>query len=240
MVAKPYWFAALAALCASAATAAPHRARHAQSGHVSRFDAAIERLAHAHGVPERLIRRIIMRESRYAPHLVSRGNYGLMQIKLQTARGMGYDGSAAGLLDGETNLKYAVPYLANAYICAGRDEDRAVQLYAGGYYYIAKRKGLLGALRTAKSSPMTPEPVVAYAAQPAPQPQPANPFAFLFGGASAQPAAPAAAALEPAAASTDPGAAAPPPGASEYMAEAQAEPVVLVAAPLPPRRPRGL
>ena len=36
----------------------------------------------------------------------------MMQIKLETARGLGYTGTAEGLLDPETNLAYAVKYLA--------------------------------------------------------------------------------------------------------------------------------
>ena len=193
----------------------------------ARYDAAIERLSHAHAVPERLIRRIIMRESRYAPHLTNRGFLGLMQIRLETARGMGYRGSASGLLDGETNLTYAVPYLANAYVAADRNEDRAVQLYAGGYYYVAKRKGLLPKLRTARSAPVSAEPAVAYAAPPAPpQAQAPGPFAFLFGNPAAsqpaQPAAQAAAADEPA------------------VEDTVMQKTTITSAPLPPRRPRGL
>ena len=42
-----------------------------------------------------------------------------MQIKHATARGVGYTGSASGLFDAETNLTYAVRYLAGAYRAAG-------------------------------------------------------------------------------------------------------------------------
>ena len=68
---------------------------------------------------------------------------------------MGYTGPASGLLDANTNLAYAVPYLANAYKVAGGNQDRAVSLYSGGYYYAAKRKGLLRELRTGPSEPVT-------------------------------------------------------------------------------------
>jgi soluble lytic murein transglycosylase-like protein len=56
---------------------------------------------------------------------------------------MGYRGDARGLLNADTNMTYAVKYLANAYRVAGGNHDRAVALYAGGYYYAAKRKGML-------------------------------------------------------------------------------------------------
>ncbi len=108
----------------------------------SNYDAMIAAHAAANGVPESLVRRIIKRESGGRPGVVSRGNYGLMQIKLATARGMGYSGSAAGLLDANTNMTYAVKYLAGAYRAAGGNESRAVHYYASGYYYAAKRQGL--------------------------------------------------------------------------------------------------
>ena len=96
--------------------------------------------ARANGVPEALVHRVIMRESRYQPGLVGHGGtIGLMQIKLATARGLGYTGDAAGLRDPQTNLTYGVKYLAGAYHAANGDHARAVSYYAGGYYYVAKR-----------------------------------------------------------------------------------------------------
>lgn len=105
----------------------------------------INKHASANNVPITLVRRVIKRESRGNPRVISKGNYGLMQIRLGTARAMGYRGSAAGLLDPETNMTYAVKYLAGAYKAAGGNPDRAVHYYAAGYYYAAKRKGLLKA-----------------------------------------------------------------------------------------------
>jgi soluble lytic murein transglycosylase-like protein len=107
------------------------------------LDALVSKHAAANGIPESLVRRVIHRESRGNPRVISKGNYGLMQIKLATARGLGYSGTAAGLLDADTNMTYAVKYLANAYKVAGGNPNRAVALYAGGYYYAAKRKGML-------------------------------------------------------------------------------------------------
>ena len=64
--------------------------------------------ASANSVPEALVHRVIMRESRYQPRLVGRGGtIGLMQIKLATARSLGYTGDAEGLRDPDTNLTYA-------------------------------------------------------------------------------------------------------------------------------------
>ncbi|MFZ1923876.1 MAG: lytic transglycosylase domain-containing protein, partial [Xanthobacteraceae bacterium] len=81
--------------------------------------------ASAAGIPVSLVERVIKRESGGNPRAVSRGNYGLMQIRLGTARAMGYTGSASGLLDAQTNMTYAVRYLAGAYRAAGGNESRA-------------------------------------------------------------------------------------------------------------------
>jgi soluble lytic murein transglycosylase-like protein len=97
--------------------------------------------ASANGVPVSLVDRVIKRESGGNPRAVSRGNYGLMQIRLGTARTMGFTGSAAELLDPQVNMTYAVRYLAGAYRAAGGNEKRAVALYASGYYYQAKAQG---------------------------------------------------------------------------------------------------
>jgi len=90
-------------------------------------------LARANGVPPSLVHRVIMRESGYNARAVYSGNYGLMQIRLGTARALGYGGTPEGLLDPETNMAYAVRYLAGAYRAAHGDEDRAIALYASGY-----------------------------------------------------------------------------------------------------------
>jgi soluble lytic murein transglycosylase-like protein len=114
----------------------------AQAG--SDYDALIAQHAQANGVPEALVHRVIVRESRYQPQLVGRGGaIGLMQIKLATARSLGYTGDAVGLRDPNTNLTYAVKYLAGAYRVANGDHAKAIHYYAAGYYYAAKRKGLV-------------------------------------------------------------------------------------------------
>lgn len=144
--------AALAALGLIAAAPAAH------AGPPPDYAPMVARYARQHGVPERLVHRIIMRESRYNARVISKGNYGLMQIRLGTARGMGYGGGAQGLLDPDVNMRHAVPYLANAYIVARGNEDLAVRYYAGGYYYAAKRQGMLNRLRTAHSGAARHEP----------------------------------------------------------------------------------
>lgn len=107
------------------------------------LDGLIAHYATQYDVPEVLVRRVIVRESGYNPAARNGPYYGLMQISHATARGMGFSGEPSALLDAETNLRYAVRYLAGAYMTAGGNEDRAVQFYARGYYYDAKRLGLL-------------------------------------------------------------------------------------------------
>jgi soluble lytic murein transglycosylase-like protein len=114
-------------------------------------DSLIAYYAKANDVPESLIHTAIKRESGYDPSLKHGPFWGLMQIRYDTARSMGYSGPPKGLLDPDVNLAHAVPYLANAYRVADGNERRAIRLYARGYYYEAKRRGLLKELRTAKS-----------------------------------------------------------------------------------------
>ena len=127
-----FLFAAMVALLVSPDAMAQSRAQ---------YDSMVASHARANNVPEALVHRVIVRESKYHPSLVGRGGtIGLMQIKLPTARGLGYTGDAAGLRDPDTNLAWGVKYLAGAYRAANGDQSRAVHYYASGYYYAAKRQ----------------------------------------------------------------------------------------------------
>jgi soluble lytic murein transglycosylase-like protein len=128
-------------LCLAAVAALPLPAS-AQTSH-SKYDELISAHAEANLVPEALVHRVIVRESKYQPSLLGRGGaIGLMQIKLATARGLGYTGTADGLRDPETNLKYGIRYLAGAYRAAKGDFNRAVHYFAAGYYQVAKQQRL--------------------------------------------------------------------------------------------------
>ena len=133
-----------AGLAACGAKPQPREAsRGLNSGETPELRALINRAAAENGVPASLIHRVVQRESGYNPAARNGPYYGLMQILPQTAGTMGYGGPASGLLDAETNLKYAVRYLRGAWLVADGSEDRAVMWYAKGYYYEAKRRGLL-------------------------------------------------------------------------------------------------
>ncbi|MBO6885810.1 MAG: lytic transglycosylase domain-containing protein [Marivita sp.] len=94
-------------------------------------------------VPVSLVQRVVIRESTHRPEARNGPYYGLMQILPATARSMGFRGEPSDLLDAETNLRYAVRYLRGAWLVSDGDEEEAVMWYARGYYYEAKRLGLL-------------------------------------------------------------------------------------------------
>src|SRR5450755_4341575 len=128
------WFAVTAALQVSDAAQAQAR---------TQYEKLVATHAKANLVPAALVHRVIVRESKYQPDLVGRGGtIGLMQIKLATARSVGYQGDAQGLRDPDTNLAFGVKYLAGAYRAANGDHDRAVHYYASGYYAVAKQQRL--------------------------------------------------------------------------------------------------
>src|SRR5205809_6406360 len=92
------WLAAIAALLVSPDAMAQSRAQ---------YESMVATHARANNVPEALVHRVIVRESKYRANLVGRGGtIGLMQIKLPTARGLGYTGDAAALPDPHTNLTW--------------------------------------------------------------------------------------------------------------------------------------
>jgi soluble lytic murein transglycosylase-like protein len=92
----------------------------------------IDRHARAAGVPIALARAVVRIESNFNPRITGRaGEVGLMQIKHQTARGMGFTGSRAELYDPETNLRFGMLYLAEAAL-AGGETCGALLRYQGG------------------------------------------------------------------------------------------------------------
>jgi soluble lytic murein transglycosylase-like protein len=136
-------FLGLAACAGSPPEPAASRAMSLHPNETPELRALIDSYADYYGVPPALVQRVVVRESRHRPEARNGPYYGLMQIRPQTARTMGYEGGPEGLLDAETNLRYAVKYLRGAWLVADGDPDAAVGWYARGYYYEAKRKGLL-------------------------------------------------------------------------------------------------
>ena len=112
-------------------------------GETPQIRALINHYADFYDVPRSLVHRVVQRESTYRADARNGPYYGLMQILPQTAATMGHSGPASQLLDPDTNLRYGVKYLRGAWLVARGDPDAAVAWYARGYYYEAKRLGLL-------------------------------------------------------------------------------------------------
>lgn len=105
--------------------------------------AQIEAAAAENDIPVALVQRVVIRESTHRPAARNGPYYGLMQILPATARSMGFRGEPSDLLDAETNLRYATRYLRGAWLVSDGDMDTAVMWYARGYYFEAKRRGLI-------------------------------------------------------------------------------------------------
>jgi soluble lytic murein transglycosylase-like protein len=93
---------------------------------------AVEVYAHAEGLPVMLASALVRSESGFNPAVSNKGALGLMQIKLITARKVGYEGDEAGLLDPLTNLEYGMRHLAQIYRMTNRDICRTIAVYRSG------------------------------------------------------------------------------------------------------------
>ncbi len=108
------------------------RTLQADSGSAATYRPMIARHAAANGVPFALADAVVRVESRYNPSARNGPSLGLAQINLRTAKGLGYNGSAQGLLNAETNLTYAMKYLGQAYRMAGGDTCGTIMRYQNG------------------------------------------------------------------------------------------------------------
>lgn len=151
MITRRYFALASAATIAGCGRSDPTPARASRAAsdiplypnETPQLRALINKYADVHDIPVTLLHRVIIRESTHNPAARNGPYMGLMQIHPQTAASMGYRGNPEGLLDAETNLIYAGRYLRGAWLVSGGDEAAAVGWYARGYYFEAKRLGLL-------------------------------------------------------------------------------------------------
>ena len=98
------------------------------------YSALISKYANQYNVPVALATAVIRVESNFNPMARgSHGEIGLMQIKPATARMMGYSGSAKGLFDPETNIKYGMKYLAAAHDLGGGQTCNTILKYNAGH-----------------------------------------------------------------------------------------------------------
>lgn len=98
------------------------------------YSKLIEQYAKNYGVPTALAHAVVRHESNYRPNVRGKaGEIGLMQIKLTTARGLGYSGSAKGLYEPSTNIQYGMKYLAMAHKLGGGSTCGTILKYNAGH-----------------------------------------------------------------------------------------------------------
>lgn len=85
------------------------------------------------GVPLKLAQAVVTIESRGNTHASNHGALGLMQIKYGTARAVGFAGPAVALFVADTNLRYGMRVLAQAWRDAGGDLCGALMRYQSGH-----------------------------------------------------------------------------------------------------------
>ena len=104
------------------AYAAPAERQTRRASGQSAIEDLVAQHAEANNVPAELAQALVQVESGFNPKARGRnGEIGLLQIKPQTARAMGYKGSAKGLYDANTNLAFGMKYLAEAHQRADGD-----------------------------------------------------------------------------------------------------------------------
>lgn len=99
------------------------------------YRALIKRHAKKNGVPFDLARAVIEVESNFRANVRGQaGEVGLMQIKPATARAIGFTGTITELFEPETNIKYGMKYLGEAYRLGGGTTCGAILKYNAGHY----------------------------------------------------------------------------------------------------------
>lgn len=100
----------------------------------ARYRAMLVREAERLGVPPALADAVAFVESGYRPDARGAvGELGLMQVRPQTAAMLGHTGPAEALLDPETNIRFGVAYLAQAWALAKGDLCRTLMKYRAGH-----------------------------------------------------------------------------------------------------------
>ncbi len=98
------------------------------------YSQIINRYAATYGVSSSLAHAVVRHESNFQPNVRgAAGEIGLMQIKLSTARGLGYTGSAKGLYEPSTNVQYGMKYLAMAQKLGGGSTCGTILKYNAGH-----------------------------------------------------------------------------------------------------------
>ena len=99
------------------------------NGNALRYGGLVDAAAWSAGVSPQLAHAMVRLESNYNPRVRgAAGEWGIGQIKCQSARKVGFAGSCGQLADATTNLRYAMAYLKLA-IDKGGGNCAGVSLY---------------------------------------------------------------------------------------------------------------
>ena len=96
--------------------------------------ALVTREAEQHDLPPAVADAVAYIDSGYSPFVVGKaGEVGLMQVRFERAVMLGYKGGVTGLFEPETNVRYGVMDLVQAWQSANGDLCRALMKYRAGY-----------------------------------------------------------------------------------------------------------
>lgn len=98
--------------------------------------AIISSISTQQGLPEGLLESVCYKESAFNIKAINyydgkTHSYGICQVKLETAKTLGFKGSSDDLQEAETNITYAAKYLNFQYRRYGR-WDKAISAYNRG------------------------------------------------------------------------------------------------------------
>jgi soluble lytic murein transglycosylase-like protein len=142
------WAGLVAVPAAAPRIAAPTLA---PNGDPAPIIALIDKHAATLGIPAAFARAVVRIESNFNPKATGRQReVGLMQIKYETARGIGFTGTREELYEPDTNLKWGMKYLAMAWKLGGATPCGAVIKYQGGH--MAKQETAVSRAYCAKVS----------------------------------------------------------------------------------------
>jgi len=91
-------------------------------------------------LPQGLLSSLCYVESRHRPSAYNKTDgsspsLGICQIKLETAKTLGYSGTAKGLMKPATNVYYAAKYLKKQLVRYKHDIQKAIAAYNAGTYF---------------------------------------------------------------------------------------------------------
>lgn len=94
-------------------------------------------IARMHSIEPAMLSSVCYHESTFDPYVIVRDDggspsYGLCQVKLETARMLGFRGTADELMDPQENMHYAAKYLSKQLSRYNGDVNKAVSGYNAG------------------------------------------------------------------------------------------------------------